>query len=292
MNAGNPTSHNTAVTPQPARRRDVPYVRLVIGAALAVVMFFPIYTNLVGGFKTQGQLFSDPFGLPNPVTVEAFSIILGLSGEFWTFFLNSVFVAATAILITIVCSMSAGIALSRIHFKGRTLLYNFFIMGLLFPLTVAILPLYLQLRNFGLLGTRAGVILAEAAFSLPLSIFIFTGFFRDVPWELQDAVAIDGGGIITFAVRVVAPISTPVITTVTIITLIMSWNQFLLPLVVLDDAGKFTLPLGVMQFQGQFTTGWHLIMAFITVSIVPVALFYIFLQKYIVAGLTAGATKG
>jgi raffinose/stachyose/melibiose transport system permease protein len=259
---------------------------------LAVVMFFPIYTNLVGALKTQGQLFSDPFGVPNPFTLEAFARILGISGEFWTFFFNSVVVGAFAILITIVCSMAAGIALSRIHFRGRTLLFNFFVMGLLFPLTVAILPLYLQLRNFGLLGTRAGVILAEAAFNLPLSIFIFTGFFRDIPWELQDAVAIDGGGLLTFATRVALPLSAPVITTVTIITLIMSWNQFLLPLVVLDDVNTFTIPLGVMQFQGQFTTGWNLIMAFITISILPVALFYIFLQKYIVAGLTAGATKG
>jgi raffinose/stachyose/melibiose transport system permease protein len=125
-----------------------------------------------------------------------------------------------------------------------------------------------------------------------LSIFIFTGFFREVPNELQDAVFIDGGGLITFGTKVVLPLSTPVISTVTIITLIQSWNQFLMPLLVLDNPQKFTIPLGVMQFQGQFTTNWNQIMAFISISLLPMTLFYIFLQKYIVAGLTAGAVKG
>jgi len=267
-------------------------IRVLTASGFAIVMFFPLYTNFIGGFKTNGQLLSDPFGLPTPFTFEPFQTILGRSGEFWTFFYNSVVIAAVTILLTLFCSMAAGVALSRISFKGRTLLFNFFVMGLLFPLTVAILPLYLQLRNFGLLGTRAGVILAETAFALPLSIFIFTGFFKDIPWELQDAVAMDGGGVITFALRVILPISAPVMTTVTIISLIMSWNQFLLPLVVLSNEQTFTIPLGVMQYQGQFTTGWNYIMAFITISIIPMALFYLFLQKYIVAGLTAGATKG
>ncbi len=272
--------------------RIAPVLRAAAAVVAAFVLFFPLYTNLVGGFKTNGQLLSDPFGLPHPFTLHAFSSLLGRSGEFWSFLYNSVIIAAGAILLTLACSMSAAVALSRLRFRGRALLFNFFVMGLLFPLTVAILPLYLQLRGLGILGSRTGVILAEAAFSLPLSIFIFAGFFRDVPWELQDAVQIDGGGIITFAVRVLVPISTPVITTVTIITLIMSWNQFLLPLIVLSDQDKFTIPLGVMQFQGQFTTGWDYIMAFITISLMPITLFYIFLQKYIVAGLTAGATKG
>lgn len=269
-----------------------PAAKALLGAFIAVIMFFPIYVNLVGSFKSNAQILSDPFGLPSPFTLTPLLDILGGTAAFWTFLLNSILVAAGAIALTIICAMSSAVALSRIQFRGRTLLFNFFIMGLLFPLTVAILPLYLQLRSFGLLGTRAGVVLAEAAFGLPLSIFIFTGFFRDVPWELQDAVQMDGGGVLTFATRVLVPISTPVISTVTVITLIMSWNQFLLPLVVLNDSSAFTIPLGVMQFQGQFATDWNYIMAFITLSILPMAIFYLVAQKYIVAGLTAGATKG
>lgn len=267
-------------------------VRAWLVALLSLVMVFPIYTTIIGGVKSNGQLFSDPFGLPNPLVTDPYVTILGKSGAFWRFFYNSLGIAAGTIAVTLVFSMAAALAISRIPFKGRKAFLNFFVMGMLFPLTVAILPLYLQLRNFGLLGSRWGVILSQAAFSLPRSVFIFSGFFRDVPQELQDAVSIDGGGIITFGLRVLLPLSAPVVSTVTVITLIQSWNQFLLPLLVLDNSAAFTLPLGVMQYQGQFTTGWNLIMAFITVAILPMILFYVFMQKYIVAGLTAGAVKG
>jgi raffinose/stachyose/melibiose transport system permease protein len=266
--------------------------RFLLSLIFAVIMIFPIYTSVIGGFKTNGQFFSDPFGLPNPVTFEPIRAILGRSGVFYGFLANSVLIAASTILIVLVCSMAAGIALSKIDFKGNKTLFNYFLMGMLFPFTVAILPLYLQLRVMGLLGTRAGVILSEAAFNLPLSIFIFTGFFREIPRELQDACEVDGGGMLTFAYKIVVPLSTPVVSTVSIIILVQSWNQFLLPLLVLDDARLFTIPLGVMQFQGQFTTGWNLIMSFITISILPTAVFYFSMQKYVVRGLTAGAVKG
>ena len=273
-------------------RRAYPVVQLGFAIIVAILMFFPFYLVILGGFKTNGQLFIDPLGLPNPAVLEPYAQVLGRGSEIWGFVMNSVIIAGGTILITLVCSMAAGVALSRIDFPGRGFLRNLFIMGLLFPLTVAILPLYLQLRSYGLLGTRFGVIIAQAAFALPLSIFIFTGFFRDIPQSLQDAVEIDGGNIFVFATRVLVPLSAPVVTTVTIITLIQSWNQFLLPLLVLTDLSKYTIPLGVMQFQGQYTTGWNLIMAFIMVTILPVALFYFTMQRYVVAGLTAGAVKG
>lgn len=244
------------------KRKKNTWIRFSVSLILAVIMFFPVYTVIMGGFKTKGRLLSDPFGFPHPFTGEAFRAVLGRSSVFWGFLSNSVVIAALTVVVVLVCSMAAGIALSKIRFKGERLLFNFFIMGMLFPLTMAILPLYLQLRALGLLGTRAGVIFAQAAFNLPLSIFIFTGFFREVPRDLQDACEIDGGGLLTFAWRILIPLSAPVVATVTIIILIQSWNQFVLPLLVLDKAKMFTIPLGVMQFQGQFTTAWNQIMAF------------------------------
>lgn len=266
--------------------------RIIISIVSAAVFFFPIYAIIIGGFKTNGQLVTDPFGLPNPVDFEAYKLILLKSRQIWIFFGNSIIISAAVIALTLVTAIPAALSLSRIVFPGRKIIYNFFIMGMLFPITVAVLPLYLQLRGFGLLGSRLGVILAQTAFSLPMSVFIMTGFFKNIPGELQDAVFIDGGGFFTFGIRIVIPLSTPVISTVTIITLIQSWNQFLLPLLVLDSSKKFTIPLGIMQFQGQFTSNWNQIMAFIIIALLPMTLLYIFLQKYIVAGLTAGAVKG
>ena len=187
--------------------------RFILSLSIALVMFFPLYTVIVGGFKTKGQLLSDPFGLPRPFTLEAYLSIMGRTGVFWGFLNNSLFIAALTILLVLGCSMPAGIALSKIEFKARTWIFNYFVMGMLFPLTTAILPLYLQLRGLGLLGSRLGVILAQTAFNLPLSIFIFTGFFREIPREFQDACAVDGGGIPTFSFWVLLPLSTPVIAT-------------------------------------------------------------------------------
>ncbi len=267
-------------------------LRFFISLFISLIMFFPLYMVIAGGFKSRGQLMNDPFGLPLPFSIDAYTAILGTTELFWGFFYNSVLVSASTIVLVLISSIGAGIALSKIRFRGRSLLFNFFIMGMLFPLTVAILPLYLQLRGLGLLGTRAGVILAQAAFNLPLSIFIITGFFREVPRDLQDACSIDGGGILRFSRWILVPLSAPVLSTVTVIVLIQSWNQFLLPLLVLDKSAMFTIPLGVMQFQGQFTTAWNQVMAFITISILPMALFYFTMQKYVVKGLAEGAIKG
>lgn len=266
--------------------------RFVIGLIAAIIMIFPIYVTVVGGFKSKGEIYINPFGLPDPVTFETYETILIRGQDIWIFLMNSVIVVAGVLLLILAFSMSAGFAISRIKFKGNKLLYNYFILGMLFPLTVAILPLYLQLKTLNLLGSRLGVILAEAAFNYPLSIFIFTGFFKEIPNDLQDACYIDGGGPWLFFRKVIIPLSRPVIATVSIIVFIMSWNQFLLPLLVLSSSSTFTIPLGVMQYQGQFTTGWNFIMAFITISILPMAIFYYTLQRQIVSGLTSGAVKG
>lgn len=273
-------------------RKRYEVLRILISAITAFLMFFPILTVLMGGFKEKGQIFSDPFGIPNPPTLKTFAEILGTASTYWTLIFNSIFITGATIAIVIVFAMSASVALSRIRIRAHKVLFNFFIMGMLFPLTVAILPLFLQLRSFGLMGSQWGVILSQAAFNLPMSIFILTGFFRQIPFELQDACSIDGGSILTFFRKILIPLSTPVLATVTIIVFVASWNQFMLPLLVLSDAAKFTIPLGVMQYQGQYASGWNQIMAFITLSILPVIVFYFILQRYVIDGLTAGAVKG
>jgi raffinose/stachyose/melibiose transport system permease protein len=278
------------------KKKIVNIVRFIVSLIIAYLMIFPILALFFGGFKTHAEILNNPFGFPSPITIDTYKLILSITSSYWKLLLNSVIIAFSTILVVNVLAMSVGVGLSRVEFKGRNLLFNFFLMGMLFPLTVAILPLYLQLRAYGLtIGvakSQLGVILAEAAFNLPLSVFIFTGFFREIPNELQDACNIDGGTLLTFFRRVIIPLSTPVISTVTIIVFIQSWNQFLLPLLVLSDAKAYTLPLGVMQYQGQFSSNWHQIMAFVTLSVLPISIFYFILQKYVVEGLTAGAVKG
>jgi raffinose/stachyose/melibiose transport system permease protein len=258
---------------------------------LAVVI--PLYIDIIGGFKSMGQLLTEPMGLPNPVQgFQYVDLLTGKVGAFWTELLNSLILAAgTVFLALAVCTMAA-FALARIRFRGNSLVQNYFMLGLLFPLAVAILPLYLQVRSLGLLDTYWGVILPQVAFQIPLIVVLLRGFFRAIPRDLEDACAIDGYGSLGFLWNMVIPLSTPILATAGVLVLVFSWNNFFLPLLVFNHEGLFTLPLGVMNFQGQHASQWNLILGFLTLAMVPAVLLYIFAQKYIVAGLTGGAIKG
>jgi raffinose/stachyose/melibiose transport system permease protein len=186
----------------------------------------------------------------------------------------------------------AAFALARIKFRGRELFRNYFMLGLLFPLAVAILPLYLQIRTIGLLDSYLGVILPQVAFQIPMTVLLLRGFFLGIPQDLEDACAIDGYGPLGFLVNMVLPLSTPILATTAVLTLVYSWNQFFLPLLVFNTALKFTLPLGVMEFQGQHASDWNMILSYLTLAMVPAVALFISAQRYIVAGLTGGAVKG
>jgi raffinose/stachyose/melibiose transport system permease protein len=166
-----------------------------------------------------------------------------------------------------------------------------FTLGLLFPVAVAIIPLFVVLREIHLLSNPLGVALPQAAFALPLSIVIMRPFLRAIPPELQDAAEIDGCGPWRFYWSVVLPLSRPVMATVAVITLVTSWNAFLLPLLVLVDPDWQTLPIGVNNVSTQYTTDFALVLAYTVLSMVPALIFYGIAERQIVGGLTAGAVK-
>jgi len=157
---------------------------------------------------------------------------------------------------------------------------------------VAILPLYITLRQANLVDSLWGVILPQVAFGLPGNILILRGFFATIPQELEEAAAIDGCTSVGFFVRVLLPLMRPALAAVVVLTMVYSWNDFFLPLLVLNSEKLYTLPLGIMQFQGQFGTNWAAVLAFISLSLVPTIIFYLLAERQIIAGLTAGAVKG
>ena len=214
------------------------------------------------------------------------------SAAFWRQLLNSTMVmSATAIGVLVLASMPAFV-FSRLTFRGRDLLFNFFTLGLLFPIAVAILPLYISLRQANLVDSLWGIILPQIAFGLPGNILILRGFFATIPRELDEAAAIDGCSPAGFFVRVLLPLMRPALASVAVLTMVGSWNNFFLPLLVLNSETLYTLPLGIMQFQGQFGTDWARVLAFVSLALVPTIIFYLFAERQIVAGLTAGAVKG
>jgi raffinose/stachyose/melibiose transport system permease protein len=269
-------------------RRALLYTAALLVAAVIVV---PLLYAVLGGFRTTGQIAADPVALPDPWVFSNYGEILG-SGTFWQQLWNSLQIAGVSTLLTVPLAALAAFVFARFAFPGREVLYAVFTLGLLFPIAVAILPIFIMVRNLGLLDHPLGVALPQAAFGLPMTIIILRPFFASFPNELQDAAAIDGCGPFRFFWRILLPLSRPVLATVAVLALVGSWNAFLLPLVVLTEADTWTLPLGVTNYSTQYTADIAKILAFTTLSMVPALVFYAFAERHLVAGLTSGAVKG
>jgi len=263
----------------------------VFAGLVALAILVPVLYAVLGGFRDTGQLAEDPVGLPSPWVFSNYGDILG-SGSFWRQVLNSTVIAVVSTVLTVPLAALAAFVFARFAFPGREALYTVFTLGLLFPVAVAILPIFIMVRNLGLLDNPLGVALPQAAFGLPLTIVILRPFFASFPNELQDAAAIDGCGPVRFFWQILLPLSRPVLATVSVLALVGSWNAFLLPLVVLTEADNWTLPLGVTNYSTQYTADVARILAFTTLSMVPALLFYALAERHLVRGLTSGAVKG
>jgi raffinose/stachyose/melibiose transport system permease protein len=263
----------------------------VIAWIAAIATLVPILYAILGGFRDTGQLSTSPVALPDPWVFSNYGEILK-SGTFWHQVWNSVLIAVVSTALTVPIAALAAFIFARFAFRGREVLYTIFTLGLLFPVAIAILPIFIMVRNLGLLDSPLGVALPQAAFGLPMTIIILRPFFHSIPSDLQDAAAIDGCGPLRFFVRILLPLSRPVLATVSVLAIVGSWNAFLLPLVVLTDSGGWTLPLGVTNFSQQYTTDTAKVLAFTTLSMVPALIFYAFAERQLIRGLTTGAVKG
>ncbi len=285
----------TLTTAGPLTKRSRPgigrVIQYILCTVVALIVFVPLIVTLFGGFKETGELMANPFGLPIPPRFGNYINIL-TGGEFFMQLANSLMVLAGSVAVSLIASAMAAFVFARIDFRGREALFTFISLGLLFPLAVAILPLYIQLRNMGMLDTLTGVFLPQAAFSLPTNILILRSFFRSIPAELEDAAYIDGCSTAGFFWRIMLPLARPALATVAVLVMVASWNNFLLPLLVLNDQSLWTLPMGVMKFSGEHGIDWSAILAFVSLALIPPLIFYILAQKQLVAGLTSGAVKG
>ncbi|MBL8166410.1 MAG: carbohydrate ABC transporter permease [Anaerolineae bacterium] len=268
-------------------------LRYTILILVCVVMMAPVATAFLGSIRTTGEFLSSPFGLPQSgIRWENYTNILNGTG-FWRSLVNSLLITAGVTFLNITCASMLALVFSRIRFTGRNLLFNLLSLGLLVPVVVAILPIFIQLRRLGLIGNLLGVVLPLAAFGLPGSTVILRGFFMNIPSELEDAAYIDGCTTLGFFYHILLPLSRPALMAVAVIQVINSWNDYFVSLLVLlPDPNQWPLPLGIQQFQGQYGTDWAPIMAYVTLLIIPAIVFYMFTEKYIVTGLTGGELKG
>ncbi len=267
-------------------------VYLSVGVALVGVALTlgPILYLVLGGFKTQGDLAENPTGFPNPFQWQNYWTILS-EPLFWRQLLNSTVVALATTFGVVLFGTMAAYPLARYKFRGREFFFVVFTTGLMFPLTVAVLPLYLLLRDMGISGLW-GLVIPQIAFGLPVTIIILRPFLKALPMELEEAAAMDGVSRVGFFWRMLLPLAKPGMVTVGVLAFIGSWNAYLLPLLLLTgDPTGMTLPLGVTTFQGQHSSATTMIMAYTSLAMIPALVFFLFMERRIVDGLT-GAVKG
>jgi raffinose/stachyose/melibiose transport system permease protein len=283
----------TAVRGSASRVRFVAGRILLYVSAYVVlaVIVIPLLFTILGGFRSTSQIAADPVGLPNPWVISNYTDTL-TEPTFWRQMLNSSLIALLTTALVLPTASLAAFVIARFRFRFREGLYTLFTLGLLFPVAVAIVPLFIVLRQLGMLNNPIGIALAQAAFALPLSIVILRPFFRSIPRDLEDAAAIDGCTSFRFYWSVILPLSRPALATVSILAIVTSWNAFLLPLLVLIQPDQWTLPIGVNNISAQYTFDTARVLAYTTLSMVPALFFYVLAERQIVQGLTAGSLKG
>ncbi len=287
--ASSPRRHAGTAVPLSTPVSGLP--RLLILCFVGALVIVPLLATAVGGFKELGELRTNPFGLPRVWQWENYWGILS-SLRYWRILGNSLFISAVTVVLTLAVAAPAAFAFAHLRFFGQRYLFNYLILGLTFPFATAILPLFIKVRDLGLLDTHWGIILPQVAFSQAVSILLMRNAFRQLPSELLDSALVDGCGYIRFFLWITLPLSRPILATVAVISFVMSWNNFLLPLVVINTNAKYPWTLGLMDYQGEFIVEWQLILAFITLTILPAILMFVLAQRHIVSGLTAGAVKG
>ncbi|MFC8722511.1 carbohydrate ABC transporter permease [Kitasatospora sp. NPDC057198] len=258
---------------------------LFIGVCVAPVLYI-----VLGGFRTNSQISTSPAGLPEPWVVSNYLNVLK-SVTFWGEFANSLVVALASTVGTVVLGLMVSFVLARYDFKLKGAMYSLFAAGLMFPMVIAITPLYIVVKDLGLVDNLLGVIVPQIAFGLPTTVIILVPFLRAIPKEIEEAAAIDGTGRLGFFFRMVVPLSLPGVVTVGILGFIGSWNNYVLPLYVLNSQANFTLPLGVQVFSSQYSVDTAKVLAFTSLAMLPAMAFFAAFQKRIVGGLT-GAVKG
>ena len=262
----------------------------LVALVFVTVCIAPVLYIILGGFRTNAQITTDPAGFPSPWQLGNYADVLA-NPIFWQQVGNSAISAIFTTVGVVVLGVMASYVIARYTFKGRGAMYSLFAAGLMFPMTVAITPLYILIKNLGLMNSLAGIILPQIAFALPTTVIILVPFLRAIPRELEEAAAIDGTSRLGFFFRMVVPLSVPGVVTTGILAFIGSWNSYMLPLFILNDESTYTLPLGVQAFASQYSVDTAKVLAFTSLSMIPALVFFSLFERRIVGGLT-GAVKG
>ena len=259
----------------------------------AVTVIFPMIWMIYSSFKTDQELFFSPWAAPVELQWDNFA-------RAWTkahvgdYLLNTLIVVVPALLLTLIISAMAAYVLARFEFVGRRFLFYMFVCGMLFPVFLALVPLFYLVNQLKMLNTFHGLIIVYIAYSLPFTIFFLTGFFKTLPTEIEESAIMDGANPYQVFFKVMLPMASPGLISMGIFNFLGMWNQYVLPLVLISDESKYMLSQGLafMLFKQFYENDWSALFAALTIIMVPTLIVYITFQKQIQDGITTGALKG
>ncbi|GAA2649908.1 carbohydrate ABC transporter permease [Paractinoplanes durhamensis] len=257
----------------------------------ALIVIVPLLVVVGGSVKTTQQLFASPFGLPTHPTLDNYDTVLRQQNLLRVLG-NSITVVAVSVPATLILASLTAYAAARLPGWWGHAVFGIFAAGLAVPAQAMMIPQYVQFDRLGLRDSLTGLMLINVVVTLPVAVFILTGFMRTLPRELYEAAELDGAGAWTMFRKVAVPLSYPSLAATSIFLVVMHWNDLLYPLLFIDDPAKRTLPLALLDFQGEYLTDYPLLFTGVVVASVPMVLAYAFLQRHFVAGITAGSIKG
>ncbi len=265
---------------------------LMAGGLIFITFIFPLYWMLVTALKTQVEIFQIPTPLwPENLTLEAFKKQLSASGETLRGFKNSAIISAGSTLISTILSIPAAYGLARFRFKWKKPLILFFLITQMLPSTLVLTPLYIMFSKAGILNSYLAPMLADATLGIPFSIIILRTYFISIPRELDEAAKIDGCGYFAAFIKVIFPIARPGVVVAAVFSFVYAWGDLIYGLTFITNPNMRPITSNIYNYVQQYQTLWNSTMAFGIVAISPVILIFIFMQKYIVSGLTNGAVK-
>ncbi|MDP4097655.1 carbohydrate ABC transporter permease [Paenibacillus sp. P96] len=274
-----------------ARQKIGEVLLFAVTLLVAVVFFFPILFNLMSAFKSNGEIMRDALSFPTSLYLENFKYLL-TETEFPRAIVNSLILTVVSIVMQILIIPMAGYAIERRNVKWTHFVFLYFLAGMMIPFQAYMIPLFKELKMLGLYGSLAGPVFVYIAGAVGFGCLLYTSFVKGIPKEIEEAAEIDGCSRYTIFWRIVFPLLGPVTASMVILNGLGIWNDFLLPMLALPSGEPKTMVVEIYRYIGEFSSRWDMIFAGTALSVIPVLIIFVSMQKYFVKGISSGATKG
>ncbi|MBP5594899.1 MAG: carbohydrate ABC transporter permease [Pseudobutyrivibrio sp.] len=266
----------------------------IVAIILLVILLFPLFWTFITSLKTEQEIFQiPPTWYPHVLNTKSYAAQIE-TGDFNMFasFFNSFAISMGAMLIAVVLAVPASYAIARYKFKGRKFMLLFFLVSQMLPVSVLLTPMFIMFKGINVYNTWGSAILADATIGIPFSVLILKNYFASIPAALEEAAYIDGCNRLSAFFRILVPVAKPGVVVCAVFSFLYAWGDLAYGMTFILDQQKRPITAGIFNFMGQYGTKWSYLTAFAIVAIIPVVLIFVFMQKYIISGMTNGAVKG